>query len=295
MWFSGFENKKGIFQTKLTSLDKQRLEDVKKAIEENVISTQVESLRNFTKTHALKLYKVLAEVTRASTIAEMVNNCPKNYHCVTEVETFNDMLEKALKEDYIGLDTETTGLDVFGKDLIVGVSISLPEHDEHFYIPVRHEVPEEQLPEKVVFEGLKPLIESEKIGKVLHNAKFDAHMFKKEGITLTNIIMDTMNSFHVLTENEPSYALKNIATKWGKNFGFIDSSKTYEELFGKGGFEKTPLDIGTVYACKDTHLTINLYKWIMSHLEKQEGLLATHQLETKILPVVIEMGQNGIS
>lgn len=44
VWFSGFENKKGIFQTKLTSLDKQRLEDVKKAIEEKVIGTQVDSV-----------------------------------------------------------------------------------------------------------------------------------------------------------------------------------------------------------------------------------------------------------
>ncbi len=298
IWFTGYtrptgSRKSGIFQTKLTERDKDKLEQVKKAIEQGVIGTQVEDMKKFTKTHALRLFKHLKEVTRDKIIEEMVKNKPANYHCVLNLDTFNGMVYKITQEPFIGLDTETTGVDVFGHDFIVGLSISCPTFDDHFYIPVRHNVPEEQLDAELVFPLLKRFFESPKIGKILHNAKFDAHMFRKEGITLQGIIMDTMISMHVLNENEPSYALKKLATKWGKHFGFEDKSATYEELFGKGGFQDTPLNIATIYACKDTHLVVEFYKFILSHLEKQEGLMNTHLLETEILKVVIEMEKNG--
>lgn len=298
VWVTGYTRptgtfKEGIFKTKLTATDKKRLEEVKRAIEEGVIGTQVDDLKKFTKTHALRLHKHLMEVTREQTIREMVENKPDNYHLIDNSFELLRLKSKMKHEKFIGLDTETTGLDVFGKDKVVGISISLPSVDQHFYIPFRHNVRDRQLPPEEVFRELKPLLEDERLGKVLHNAKFDVHMFRKEGIKVKGIIMDIMVSMHILNENEPSYALKNLATKWGKYFGFEDKSATYEELFGKGGFENTPLDIGTVYACKDTHLVVQMYYWIMSHLEKQPKLMDIHKLETDILKVVIEMEANG--
>lgn len=298
IWFTGYTRptgsfKEGIFNTKLSDADKEKLEEVKKAIEQGLIGTFTDDLKKFTKTHALKLHKVLKETTRERTIQEMVQNKPENYHCVQTIEQFNYMCDLLEQERFIGLDTETTGLDVFGNDKIVGVSISCPKADQHFYIPVRHNTQEPQLKAREVFLSLTYWLQTPTLGKVLHNAKFDVHMFKKEGIEVKGIIMDTMVSMHILNENEPSYALKNLATKWGKYFGFEDRSATYEELFGAGGFQDIPLDIGTVYACKDTHLVIKFYEWIMSHLEKQPKLMDIHKLETEVLKVVIEMEQNG--
>lgn len=300
VWFTGYTrpsgtHKEGIFQTKLTDSDKKKLEEVKTAIEQGVIGTFTDDLKKFTKTHALKLHKVLKETTREQTIENMVQNMPENYHCILTGNQFAWAEALFEGEDFIGLDTETTGIDVFGFDRIVGVSISFPKADQHIYIPVRHNVQEEQLEAEMVFKALKPYLEDEKLGKVLHNAKFDVFMFRKEGIEVKGIIMDTMVSMHILNENEPSYALKNLATKWGKHFGFEDRSATYEELFGAGGFQDTPLDIGTVYACKDTHLVVRFYDWIMSHLERQPKLLEIHKLETDILKVVIEMEGNGFA
>ena len=119
-------------------------------------------------------------------------------------------------------------------------------------------------------------------------------MLAKEGIFLDNIKMDTMIAFCILNENEPSYALKNLATKYGDFFGFEDKSMTYEELFGKGGFQDTPLDIATVYAAKDTHLTYKLYEWIDKQLQERPGLHHVYyDIENPTIAVSLEMERNG--
>lgn len=295
VWVSGYGNKKGIFQSKVTELDKTRLMQVKAAIEDGEIGSGVDSLRKFSKAHALNLYKHLKEVRRDGIIADMIKNKPCNYHLVTTLAEFTNVLEMLVDETVIGLDTETTGVD-YDVDYIVGISMTLPMSDYHCYIPIRHNLHEgyTQLDANTVLQGLKPFLESTNLGKVLHNAKFDSHMFYREKIDLKNIVMDTMIAAHVLNENEPSFALKNLATKYGKYFGFDDKSMTYEELFGKGGFQDTPLDIGTIYACKDTHLCYNYYKWIHSMLEQNPNLYHVYyKIENPVLEVAIEMERNG--
>lgn len=299
VWVTGYTThtgsvKKGIFQTKVTDTDKQRLLAVKEAIESGELQTGVESLSKFTKTKALALWSVLKEIRRESIIKKMVEEKPENYLLVT---TKNDLLQvmKYLHgEEIVAVDTETTGVEVFGKDRIVGVSLSLPKADVHVYIPVRHEIEEEQLEADFVFKVLKPYMENEKLKKVMHNSKFDIHMLRKEGIDVAGLWCDTMVAMHLLNENEPSFALKNLATKYGKYFGFEDKSMTYEELFGKGGFEKTPLDIGTVYACKDTHLTYKFYCWIMEQFDRLPQLKELYfNIELPITNICISMEKEG--
>lgn len=301
VWQTGYKThtgatKKGIFQTKLSDTDRDRLEQVKAGIEQGLIGTGVDSLRLFTKSKAVGLYKVLKEVTREATIRKMVAECPKNYHCIRDKEELSKMLGLLESEDIIGLDTETTGLDAFGEDYIVGFSMTLPKADYHCYVPIRHRVPERQLEPLYVLESIKPYIESEVLRKVLHNAKFDSHMFYREGIDLNGIFMDTRVAMHLLNENEPSYSLKPLSTKYGKFFGFEDKSSTYEELFGKGGFQDTPLDIGTVYACKDTHLTYRLAMWIMEQFERVPQLKDLYfNIELPITNVCIDMERAGFN
>lgn len=301
VWETGYptttgKHKAGIFQTKLTEKDRDKLLEVKEAIEQGQLETGVDSTKKITKSRMLALYKDLLLIKRDSIIKQMVKNKPANYILVDHTMVFDNMLFNLSKEKLIGLDTETTGVEYFGKDYIVGFSMSLDDADMHYYVPIRHNLHdgEKQLDDHFVLNKIKPFIEDEKIKKVLHNAKFDIHMFYKEGIDLKGLLMDTMVAMHVLNENEPSYALKNLATKYGKFFGFEDKSDTYEMLFGKGGFENTPLDIGTVYACKDTHLTLKFYKWIQEQLEKRPALYNVYYgIEQETTAVCVEMERNG--
>lgn len=302
VWVTGYTThtgsvKRGIFQTKITDTDKQRLLAVKEAIESGELASGVDSLRNFTKTKALGLWAVLKEIRRESIIKQMVAEKPENYILVNTKESFMDILCKLASEKIIAVDTETTGVEVFGKDVVVGISLTLPEADVHCYIPVRHNretVEGEQLPPWYVFQELKCHLECKHLKKVMHNSKFDVHMLRKEGIEVQGLWCDTMVAMHLLNENEPSFALKNLATKYGRYFGFEDKSMTYEELFGKGGFENTPLDIGTVYACKDTHLTYKFYAWIMEQFDRLPQLKELYfNIELPITNICISMEKEG--
>ena len=121
VWVTGYKThtgsiKKGIFQTKISEADKPRLIAVKEAIESGELQTGVESLSKFTKTKALGLWAVLKELRRESTIKKMVEECPKNYHLITTYSELKNMLEYLEGEEIIAVDTETTGVEVFGKD-----------------------------------------------------------------------------------------------------------------------------------------------------------------------------------
>lgn len=302
VWVTGYTThtgsiKRGIFQTKITDTDKQRLLAVKEAIESGELTSGVDSLSKFTKTKALALWSILKEIRRESIIKQMVAEKPENYILVNTKESFMDILCKLASEKIIAVDTETTGVEVFGKDVIVGISLTLPEADVHCYIPVRHNretVEGEQLPPWYIFQELKCHLECKHLKKVMHNSKFDVHMLRKEGIEVQGLWCDTMVAMHLLNENEPSFALKNLATKYGRYFGFEDKSMTYEELFGKGGFENTPLDIGTVYACKDTHLTYKFYTWIMQQFDRLPQLKELYfNIELPITNICISMEKEG--
>lgn len=299
VWVTGYKThtgsmKKGIFQTKISDADRPRLIAVKEAIELGELQTGVESLSKFTKTKALGLWAVLKELRREAIIKKMIEEKPENYHLITDMTGLYKLTKLLDKEEIIAVDTETTGLEVFGKDCIVGISITLPKADYHCYIPVRHELEDKQLSANVVFTTLQYYLENPELKKILFNAKFDIHMLRKEGINVQGLFMDAQDAMHLLNENEPSYALKNLATKYGKYFGFEDKSMTYEELFGKGGFEKTPLDIGTVYACKDTHLTYKFGMWILDQFERLPKLKDLYfNIELPITEICISMEHEG--
>ncbi|MBC9786768.1 DNA polymerase I, partial [Heliobacterium chlorum] len=256
VWFTGWVRPSGKLQTailalKIGELDKERLKGVKAAIEAGEIGLGVESLRKLTKAHALRLWRELQEKRKHAVLKEMVAHTPENYRLIQTEDQIERLVADLQDEPIIAFDTETTGLDVY-RDVIVGMSLTLPKADYHVYIPVAHKVGK-QLSRERVLEWLRPMLENPTVGKVLHNAKYDMHMLIRHGIRMRGMAHDTRVAMALLNENEPSYALKNLATKYGRKFGFEDTSHTFDELFGKTRFDEVSLDVALVYAAKDTH------------------------------------------
>lgn len=302
VWLSGWEShtgtfKKGIFQTKTTTKDKERLLEVKQAIEDGKIGSKVENLAKFSKAHALNLHKELVELERVGIIEKMVLSKPHNYHLINTEELLQALLRKLRKEELIALDTETTG--VGWEDRTVGISLSLPTADIHVYIPYGHITDEDQLSRDRVIGALKTELERAGLKLVLHNSKFDVHMLDKDGVDIRdNVYFDTMIAMHVLNENEQSFALKKIANKYGSFFGYKDESKTFEELFGKDpqAFIEADMTLAMIYASKDTELTLLLYKWQLSMMEKQPNLKNVYfNIEQPNTHIAIEMERNGFA
>ncbi|PGM38502.1 DNA polymerase [Bacillus thuringiensis] len=248
-----------IFKMKNSKADLEKLGTVKKYMEEGKLGRETYE-KTFTKAEALRLYKSIQDIERQNRLDELEANCPDNYIMVTQEN--QHMLDRVLElskiATRIGYDTETTGVDVY-EDRIVGFCISFFDQDDHFYIPIRHIDAEtlklipEQIDERLVINCVNMVLRRVHV-KIGHNVGFDIHMSKNDYIDISGVWHDTMIRMHMLNENEPSFKLKDLATKWLKK-----PSDKYDELFGKGGFEGTPLKYARYYGCNDPKITVELY------------------------------------
>lgn len=292
IWFTGYEthtgkHKAGIFQTKISSeAEKQKLMMVYDAIQQGELSKGVDDMKKFSKTHAKNLYQVLMTKRRTLILENMVRKTPDNYILAMDVMTIGHMFEVLKDEPIISVDTETTGLNMYGRDKIVGVSFTAPKKDLHWYIPLRHDEANAPL-EKAKYYIQRALHLAN--AKVFHNATFDLHQFMSEGMTVNGMIHDTQELMKVLNENEPSYKLKDLVPKY-----LQIESDTFDTLFGKTPFNEVELKYARVYGCKDTHVTWLLFDFLMNHIKKQEGLYRYYmEVEQPLIRVVFEMEREG--
>ena len=301
VFITGWTNARGtkkvaIKDRKNSDADKEKIKAVYDALKNSVLGLDGINTKDISKTTVINvLYPRLVAIKKEEMIRHLVENAPTNYHNVTDMAELSYMINCMATEEVIAVDTETTG--VTHDDVIVGYSITCPKADQHFYVPFRHQTGERMLPEDICMNAIKPFLEDNRVLKVLHNVKFDHEKFLYDeySISMVNFV-DTMILMYVLNENEESYALKKLATKYGKHFGFNDKSDTYEELFGKGGFENTPLNVAYIYACKDTHLTWSLYQWQLEHLKKQPKLWhIAFDIEMPLIPVLLKMHYRGFN
>ena len=301
VFITGWTNARGtkkvaIKDRKNSDADKEKIKAVYDALKNSVLGLDGINTKDISKTTVINvLYPRLVAIKKEEMIRHLVENAPTNYHNVTTIADLLNMAGVIAGEKAIAVDTETTG--VTHDDVIVGYSVTCPMADMHFYVPFRHQTGEQMIDEYDAMTAIKPFLEDSRILKVLHNVKFDHEkfLFDKYSINMVNYV-DTMILMYVLNENEESYALKKLATKYGKHFGFPDPSDTYEELFGKGGFENTPLNVAYIYACKDTHLTWSLYQWQLEHLKKQPKLWhIAFDIEMPLIPVLLKMHYRGFN
>lgn len=306
VWITGYtmlttgNHKKGIFQMSNTHPDVEKLKAVKTAIEQGELDKQVEDMKKFSKSHALNLYRQLQELRKADIIKNYIENIPDNYHSIQTWEQLEQMVTLAKQETSDAIDTETTGLH-YEKDEVVGMSITLPQADQHYYIPFLHQNYNvgQQLDKTEVIQYLQQELYSDSNRlTAMFNAKFDIHMLLKEGINFKGTVVDSLIAMKILNENETSYQLKKLANKWGKYFGYTDDSLTFEELFSKDPrdfYVNADYRLCYYYACKDTHLTWKLWEWQRQQLDKHPKLASVFdKIETPIMQVCIDMEQAGM-
>src|SRR5690625_4148651 len=258
-------------------------------MEAGEIGREAESAgKRFSKAEALRLWRVLDEKRAEDRLREMVENTPDNYRLITDEGELDGLLRLLDEEDEIVFDVETTGTDVWS-DYIVGHVITAVKADVHAFITTKHDDDRPQLDHDWVIEQLRPIYEDETLGKIAHNAKFDIHMLDREGIELRGLTWDTLEAMKLLNENEPTFALKPLVTKYLRY-----DSHTYGELFGKKGFDKIPLDQALAYAAKDGDVTLKLRDFQRYHLAKMPGVLEYYEtIEVPLIPIVVEMEKEG--
>lgn len=279
-----------ILAMKNSDADLRRLHEVKNAMADDVLGREEGSAgKRFSKAEALRLWRELDDIRAKERLRKMVDTTPDNYVLITDKDAFERVVAELLSEELIVFDVESTGVDVWS-DKLVGHVLSATSTDMHYYIPTGHRDPRPQLDEEYVLEGLRPIYESDSIKKIAHNAKYDMQMLERVGITLNGLAWDSLEAMKLLNENESSYALKPLVSKYLRI-----ESYGYAELFGKGtGFDEVDLDTALAYAAKDGDVTYKLYKFQRYHMKNLGNAYKYFtQVEVPLIRIVSEMEMGG--
>jgi DNA polymerase-1 len=215
-----------------------------------------------------------------------------DYQVITDWAAFDRWLEKLRAAPLAAFDTETTSLDEMQARL-VGMSFAV-EPGVACYIPVAHRGPEagEQLPKDEVLRRLRPWLEDPAAAKLLHNAKYDAHVLANEGIRLAGVAEDTMLQAYVL-ESHRTVSLADLAQRWLGRSGI-----TYEELCGKGAnqicFDEVAVERAGQYAAEDADFTLQMHQVLRPRVAAQAGLEFVYKLELQVSEVLTGIERTGV-
>ncbi|MFO7747471.1 MAG: DNA polymerase I [Orrella sp.] len=215
-----------------------------------------------------------------------------DYETVVTMEQAQTWLERAQSAEVVALDTETTSLDGLQAKL-VGFSLCV-NPGQACYIPLAHRGTEavDQLDKAAVLSLFAPWIESTEPTKLLHHAKYDAHVFANEGLTLRGIVHDTMLQAYVL-ESHKSVALAELSHRWLGQRGV-----SYEQLCGKGAhqicFDEVAVDKASHYACEDADFTARLHRVLYPQVAADDDLRRIYELEIAVSDVLFVIEREGV-
>lgn len=235
------------------------------------------------------------------------------YICIRDMDTLHKYVDTCLEDGRIALDTETTGLVVL-RDKIVGISLA-SKNNKPAYIPINHvdydiktntfSLVENQL----TVEQIRP--ELERLAKVsdvdMFNAVFDKWVIQKNIGIYFPCTHDTSIGAKMMNELKPEswYKLKTIHAEWvlkGEEDEF-----SYGDLFNDIGFDKVPIDVGYLYACRDAEITLELgdYERQFLYYDPNEDFSARNgmngaawcffNIEMPCEDATLELEKNGVS
>lgn len=220
------------------------------------------------------------------------------YIYVDEDYAAREAVDYLMKQDRLGYDTETTGLKLIGGfSRLLLMQLGTPEVTYLFD------------PRKIDTQILKEPLESKRILKILHNAKFDYQSTKLDtGIILTNIF-DTMLAYRSLTsglieDGKGGFVFAGFRDKsrrhWpyksldflSKKFLGIALNKEVRETFINHQYAKEFSPAQLQYAADDIGVLHPLCD-ILSQSLLDEDLIETALLEFQFVRPVSEMELNG--
>ena len=245
----------------------------------------------------LKLGKdsLLFVITNIKTIVETkLAKYKDDYILINNEDDLNAYIDKLLEIGTFGLDTETTGLNVF-KDLVVGASL-YAKGLKPCYIPLRHRsyITNELSENNMDLEAFKRCfrrLSNESLKIIYTNAKFDYKMILTNfGIKLP-IYFDTFLAARAMKNDEPA----NLKYQYAKYVEESNEFARFDDLFGKVPFDYIPINYGAIYAAHDPKMS---YELCMNQLERLKKMpkvkWVLDNIEFPCIKATIEMEMNGV-
>lgn len=232
---------------------------------------------------------------------------------IDTVEKLNQIKPKLLACMDPAVDTETTGLSIFGnakraRDKVIGISIDVV--DEAYYFPFRH-LQGTNLPMECM-EFFQKYLSDPNRTYIGFNYNYDMHMLAFDGVEITENFEEVVLAVHLLNENEESFKLKELSDKYKIGDGSLQESILEDKVFEecqKLGLECSkspraanntksmmyvlpPADVEP-YACDDVRLTRGLRDLVVPAL-KHYGLYDIWRQENYYSRIICAMEHRGM-
>jgi DNA polymerase I-like protein with 3'-5' exonuclease and polymerase domains len=162
------------------------------------------------------------------------------------------------------------------------------------YLPVKH-LGGGNLDEGLIKRWLQKQLNTG-ADKIMHNAQYDLGWLRAEGFEVRGRVIDTMVTANLLDENRFSYSLNALGYDYlGKvksEKGLIQAARDFG-VDPKSEMWKLPAMYVGEYAEMDATLTLELWTHFKT-LIQQEGVQDIWDLETALIPHLVEMTRRGI-
>lgn len=151
---------------------------------------------------------------------------------IDTVEAFEKLKSDLLSCMDPVVDTETTGLSIFGnaeraQDHVIGIAVDIGP--EAYYFPFRH-LQGNNLPMECM-NFFKRYLSNPRRTYGGWNYGFDLHMMAMDGIPMAPNFEDAMLAVHLLNENEPNFKLKDISDRYQIGDGSLQESILEDKVF----------------------------------------------------------------
>lgn len=187
------------------------------------------------------------------------------------------------------LDTETTALEAIDAEL-VGVALAV-EEERAWYVPVAHPADDApQLDRETALEAIRDLLADDSLTLVGQNLKYDLTVLANYGVRSANRLTDTMLASYLLNPAQRH----NLDALAHEHLGYAMLSYSAVTDDAEKNFADVAVAEATRYAGEDADITLRLARRLLPRLE-DEGMAALFsEVETPLIPVLVEMERTGI-
>lgn len=215
-----------------------------------------------------------------------VHTTPHQYYILNSEEEVIQFLEKALQQNEICIDTETTSLDALQAEL-VGLSFSWNAH-EGYYINTNNGTARKYL------KILQPLWDRTDVLWIAHNFKYDLLVLKQYDVSLQGNYFDTMVAHYVI-EPDGKRSMDTLSAKY-LNYEPI----SIETLIGKKGkgqlnMRDVPLESIKEYAAEDADVTYQLKQVLDPLLDEEEVRALFEKVDNPLVKILAKMEFEGVN
>ena len=225
--------------------------------------------------------------------------CPSNYPDLSGADIISIDLETC------DPDLKTLGPSVRRNGYIAGIAIGTNDGFRAYY-PIRHEVggimSPLNMPEKFVLKWLSRELSRKGQKKIGANLMYDLDYLTHAGVKVEGPFLDVQIAEPLIDENQRRYDLERISNKYlgeGKDDDLLHrwSAQAYGGKPTRNdqakNYYRCPPELVGPYAISDIDLPLRIWEK-QEHIIKQENLEEVFDIESRLIPMLLEMRQKGV-